>query len=348
MPKVPRRARVFTFPHNAALFDSHLDTFYEETGTRGVDIVFDLHILRLVSPVELRDIGGLAHEVARGERVPMRLRFSDAEWLARSGPFEDFNHLPQDHGARRFFGFMHSRQPDYGEFYWATTASAEEGFLALRARRYWLEAREGTVRTVEVARRWSLTPPAPAGLVPMRPVLHRRYGGDPIAVHIGGRTFRNRLFIGGLHHQREERPQVDHVLNLCGIGNPWVDRFGQHPDDRFVCKGEMAAGMDLEEILEETDWVVERIRTGESVLVHCAAGMNRSSTICCAALIVLEGIAAEEALARVRERHPIAWPDPYHWFLLRWLATPEARAAAEAQRDATKEASLLRETAPIQ
>jgi hypothetical protein len=45
--------------------------------------------------------------------------------------------------------------------------------------------------------------------------------------------------------------------------------------------------------------------------------------------MLLEGLSAEQALARVRERHPEAHPDPYHWFALRHLresTTPQRRA----------------------
>jgi hypothetical protein len=48
--------------------------------------------------------------------------------------------------------------------------------------------------------------------------------------------------------------------------------------------------------------------------------LNRSSTVCCAALILLEKLSAEAALERVRVHHPWAWPDSYYWLRLRWLA----------------------------
>jgi hypothetical protein len=47
--------------------------------------------------------------------------------------------------------------------------------------------------------------------------------------------------------------------------------------------------------------------------------MNRSSTVCCATLMMLEGLSAEKALERVREHHPWARPDSHHWLALRWL-----------------------------
>ncbi len=78
--------------------------------------------------------------------------------------------------------------------------------------------------------------------------------------------------------------------------------------------------MDLNEIIAEAQWVIERLKAGQRVLVHCSAGFNRSVTVSCAILILLEGIPAEEALERVREHHPWSRPDPHHWLVLRWLA----------------------------
>jgi protein-tyrosine phosphatase len=77
--------------------------------------------------------------------------------------------------------------------------------------------------------------------------------------------------------------------------------------------------MSLEEILREAEWVAERLRAGQRGLVHCVAGMNRSTTICCATLVLLEGLSAEAALARLRETHPWGRPDSRHWLKLRWL-----------------------------
>jgi len=75
----------------------------------------------------------------------------------------------------------------------------------------------------------------------------------------------------------------------------------------------------VDEIREEANWVIDHLKKDESVLVHCVAGMNRSTTICCATLMLLEGLTAEDALKRVREQHPWAKPDTHHWLGLRWL-----------------------------
>jgi hypothetical protein len=42
-------------------------------------------------------------------------------------------------------------------------------------------------------------------------------------------------------------------------------------------------------------------------------------------LILLEGMSAEDALARVRDHHPWAKPDSHHWLALRWLSEMERK-----------------------
>jgi hypothetical protein len=123
------------------------------------------------------------------------------------------------------------------------------------------------------------------------------------------------------------RPEVGVVLNLGDEASRWCATGEVYPTDRRVRKGEGSSGMDMTEIITEARWVIEQLKAGQRVLVHCTAGFNRSVTICCATLILLEGMPAENALERVREHHPWARPDPHHWLALRWLAQnlPEDR-----------------------
>jgi hypothetical protein len=334
MPKVSSRSRYFAFPHDDLLFDARLEAIREEPagdtapaaaavaandGAAVSDIVIDFSTFEATTLPEPFSQDGRPHERVTGAYRPLRLRFLRAAWIAHTGAYECLDPLPDDEHVRRLFGVVHGRDPQLGDYYWVSTGAAL-GVCILRARGCRLEEREGERLPLTVARRWAPPPPHPTGLIPHRPALYRRFAGDPIAIQLNGRLRRHQFFIGGLHQQRAERPGVDHVLNLCGVENAWVANVGHHPDDRFLHKGEMSVGMSAEELLLEAGWVVERLRAGRRVLVHCYAGINRSSSVCCAALMLLEGLSAEEALARVRERHPSAWPDPYHWFVLRWLS----------------------------
>jgi Dual specificity phosphatase, catalytic domain len=325
MSTSPHRERIFGYPHHEALFDARLEAIAEEPAGRGEDVVLDIQRLTLHNAPEIRLIDGRPHERALGEYVPARLRFFRAEWLRRTGDYEQLDALPPDASARQIVRILHSRQARMGEFYWVMTGATTPSELILRARGCELEARPGHARRVEVIRRCTPAPISPRGLMPHRPALYARYAGDPIRIRLGSRIYRHRLFVGGLHHQREQRPDMDYVLNVTEDASIWSRHSMRHPGDRHAPKGEMAIGMDAADLLLEAGWVAERLRAGKRVLVHCYAGVNRSCTICCATLMLLEGVSADEALARVRELHPIASPDPYYWLLLRWLASPEGR-----------------------
>ena len=323
MPKTPKSVgpeHILPFPHAAEIFDSRLKTMHEEPGEGGSQIVISLEAFRPHSDPEPLDLDGRPYERLIGEYVPLRLRFQSAAWLRKTGIYQDFDALPEDHSGRHLFSIQRSRREGIGEVYWFATDGGEPGDLSLTADGYSLEPEPQAPRPAEIVRRWSPTPPLSPGHIPHRPALYRRYGGDPVVFHIGRRTYARRLFIGGLYHQQEERPQVHHVLNLCGVENPWCGTSSESPDDRRIQRGEMAAGMDAMDIFEEAAWVAERLRSGRRVLVHCYAGINRSSTVCIATLMFLEGIGPETALARIRQHHPLAWPDPYHWFTLRWMS----------------------------
>src|SRR5215469_15562968 len=99
MAHVFRRSHIFAFPHDETLFDSRLDLIYEEPARRGSEIVFALRAFRPLDTPEARIVDGVPHEWVRGEYVSVRVRFSRASWLWRTGPFEHFNSLPDEHGA---------------------------------------------------------------------------------------------------------------------------------------------------------------------------------------------------------------------------------------------------------
>ena len=350
MAKRASHIRLYHFPFSQEVFDGRIERVVEIAGPRGsADILVDFLGLRARGAPEWIIAEGRPWEVVRGVQVPLRLRFTRARWVARSGVFADLEAHPADHPARRLFNVMHIRLPHSDPRYWIFTDTlGPTDALSLKAAACALEERPGEPREVMVRRRWSWRPPSRPGLVPAPSTLHRLYGGDPVAIRLGRRLYRHRLFIGGLRHQGTERPLVDHVLNLCEEPNPWLPVYGAHPADRHARKGELAEGMAAEELLEEGAAIAERLRAGQRVLVHCAAGVNRSSTVCCAALIALEGLSAAEALARVRERHPDAAPDPYHWLLLRWLShSGAAGAGLAAAPDDVAGALALREAMVI-
>jgi hypothetical protein len=239
--------------------------------------------------------------------------------LKRADFFTSLANYPIDDPSRIIF-YMHSwQQPGMDDVFYIfklrEPIGASMNFLANAVT---FEQEAGS-QPFTIERDWSPAPPMPDGFVPQPIHIHDQFGGDPVTVKIDGSMQEQKLFVGGLEQQPNQRPQVDAVLNIGESPSNWVKGTELHPNDRTVEKGEGSKGMSTEEIRAEANWVIERLQKDQSVLVHCVAGMNRSITICCAVLMLMEGLTADESLKRVREQHPWAKPDSYHWLALRWL-----------------------------
>lgn len=315
-----QHARIMAFPYHQAVSGGRLETVAEQVNGARRELILDFHELAPFEPPALALADGRPRERVRGEYRPKRLRFQGVTWLHCSGLYENLAETPPDHPARCIHSLLHWSPPGSAPMFLVVHGAAEPAQLALSASACRLEERPGAVEPVDLLRDCSPPPPMKPGIVPSPRWLHRCFGGDPVSICLGGRVFTRRLFAGGLETQGEHRPEVDAVLNLGELPSRWAVKGSAWPADRWSRRGEGLAGMSPAEIVEETQWVLERLNAGQRVLVHCSAGLNRSVTVCAAAVMLQEGLSAEAALARVREHHPWARPDGYHWLALKWLA----------------------------
>lgn len=265
---------------------------------------------------------GKIYEQVRAKHIPLTVTFSGVSKLKRDEFFAALDSYSMDDPSRTI-AYMYSwRQPKrrdvFHMFGLRLPVGADMNFFAQSVK--WKQT-GSPGKPFAIERDWSPAPPLPRRRVPEPKELHKKFGGDPVSITLKDGASHRRLFIGGIHIQPKKRPQVDAVLNLGEESSKWMKK-GQalDPRDRAIEHGEGSQGMTIAQIREEAGWVIERLQENQSVLVHCVAGMNRSTTVCCAALILLEGLGAEEALARVREHHPWARPDSHHWLMLKWLA----------------------------
>lgn len=148
---------------------------------------------------------------------------------------------------------------------------------------------------------------------------HEHFGGSPIPVRVreGECLSHRRLYLGPSRFELGDvdHPEVDAIVNLCELDDPWP----LCSDDRRWPRGEGMFGYSWQQLDDDTDGVVDLLQRDRCVLVHCMAGVNRSSTLVCATLMRLEGLTARQALERIRRFHPIADPEDQHWQVLRQL-----------------------------
>ena len=71
---------------------------------------------------------------------------------------------------------------------------------------------------------------------------------------------------------------------------------------------ERQAGLQ-EQLASAVQFFRSGVEAGGGCLVHCAAGVSRSAAVVVACLMSVHRFTLREALAAVRERRPIAWPN---------------------------------------
>lgn len=320
MPKPTKYAWILGFPSNISLSSGWVERFQEVCHGSECDYILDYQELEVTSST-LYSEGSKVFERIEGNYKPRRLQFHNVQTVQCSGLYERLDSLPPEHTSRSLRGALRWQPPNKTmPLHLLFNGGDEPGECLFFAKKCKIEKRAGRATVAAFSRDWSPAPSLLPGVVPEPKQLHKRYGGDPVTIHLGKRTYHKRLFIGGLDIQPEQRPEVNAVLNLGEKCSRWATSSDSHAADRWACKGEGSEGMSIEEIIHEAEWVIERLRQEQKVLVHCVAGFNRSVTVTCAVLMLLENVSAEIALARVRKHHPWALPDTYHWLLLRWLA----------------------------
>mmetsp|Transcript_9783 Transcript_9783/g.15314 ORF Transcript_9783/g.15314 Transcript_9783/m.15314 type:complete len:232 (+) Transcript_9783:54-749(+) len=128
------------------------------------------------------------------------------------------------------------------------------------------------------------------------------------------------LYISGcmalLKWEELKRKGVTHILNMIG-GQIYQERFMggtqycYFPNDfkyKILATNDNV-DQDLSKFFPETSAFIEEGIQAGGVLVHCYAGVSRSSTAICAYLIERRGKTLEEALAMVKSGRPEAKPN---------------------------------------
>ena len=125
-------------------------------------------------------------------------------------------------------------------------------------------------------------------------------------MHFGGRNFsvpyiseiESGLWQGGVSPSLVLPSCISHVVSVY----PW-ESYQVHHDLKSNLQfiAEDSVSQDLSQFADLARWVNAARKTGD-VLVHCAAGLNRSSVVTALSLMMLHDMTATEAIALLRKK----------------------------------------------
>lgn len=152
----------------------------------------------------------------------------------------------------------------------------------------------------------------------------------------------NHVFIGGYLAASDprfiRRAGIQRIVKMFPDDPSYPGGFHRHPGvEYFVADAEDVPGYDMRRpAFEAVKFIQQGIQAGKKILVHCHAGISRSSTVVLLHLMVNRGYPLSTALARLKSLRPQVQPNVG---FMEFLKATDAKMRALRAGNPTKEQS---------
>ncbi|CAF2978722.1 unnamed protein product [Rotaria sp. Silwood2] len=133
-----------------------------------------------------------------------------------------------------------------------------------------------------------------------------------ITYHEPTLVFDKFLYLGGLKSLQDKnrliRLNITHILSVIWI-RPKKDYISSNVKHLFI-KAQDTISFNMAPYFEQACQFIDEARQSNGcVLVHCACGVSRSTTLCCAYLLKHHSMSIEQAINEIRSHRPIVQPN---------------------------------------
>jgi len=120
------------------------------------------------------------------------------------------------------------------------------------------------------------------------------------------------LFLGGLEVVTSQFIQSNQIQNILTVDTqvPELNWTLLKVEHRHIQITDEENSLIFPYFQTSADWLIQLLHLNQNSLVHCRHGVSRSATIVTAVLMKLLIINCEEAIARIKEKHDSACPNP--------------------------------------
>ena len=121
----------------------------------------------------------------------------------------------------------------------------------------------------------------------------------------------NNLYLGGILAARNHQLLQSHRINSIVCALSGFEMYEYFPEINYhrIYIDDTPASNIKQYLKDAVEFIDIELKIGRNVLVHCAAGISRSSSIVVAYLMAKYSLTYEEALARVKKGRPCACPN---------------------------------------